>query len=312
MKTEKLLNTKEISYEEWKKSRMKGIGGSDAAAIVGLNRYKSPLRVYLEKIGEAPEVEDNERMYWGRILENLVAKEFEKRTGKKVRRVNAILQHPEYDFMIANIDRRVVGENAILECKTTSQWNEKEWKDDEVPQEYIIQVQHYMAVTGTEKAYIAVLIGGNKFLYKEIERDEELIDLLIEKEKEFWKMVEDRTPPVLDGSKDAEEILKYMYPNAIEGTEVVLPDENVEFIERRKELDKQKKELESNIKAIDNRLKQLIGENEKAKCGTYILSYKNIKSSRFDTKKFKKEHDDLYKKYIKETFYRKFEIKEVK
>ncbi|MFX8004365.1 lambda-exonuclease family protein, partial [Acinetobacter baumannii] len=123
--------------------------------------------------------------YFGTMLEDLVAKEFERRSGKKVRRKNAMLKHPEHPFIMANIDRMIVGEKAILECKTTSAYNAKEWESEEIPDSYIIQVQHYLGVLGPEyqKAYFAVLIGGNKFVWKEIERDDELIEIIFEAEK---------------------------------------------------------------------------------------------------------------------------------
>lgn len=303
------VSTVKMSYEEWKAQRRKGIGGSDAAASLGLNRWKSPLRLYMEKIGEIDSEVDTEAAYWGNILEDIVAKEFEKRTGKKVQRVNAILIHPEYQWMIANIDKKVVGENAILECKTTSVWNKDEWKDNEIPQEYIIQLQHYLAVTGYEKAYIAVLIGGNKFIWKELERDDELINMIIDGEKKFWEMVENRTPPELDGSKDANEILEYLYPKADEGSYIELPAYE-SLIDEIQSLNAQIKQLEELKAEKENKLKEAIGEYETAVVGKYKVIWKNITSNRFDSKSFKKEYPDLYKQFLKTSTYRRFSIKE--
>ncbi len=307
---QKLLDTKRISYEEWKKARKNGIGGSDAAAIAGLNRFKSPLAVYLEKIGEVDNNVDNEYVYWGSVLEDLVAKEFEKRTGKKVHKVNAILVHPEYPFMIANIDRKVVGEDAILECKTTSAWNAKEWKDDEVPQEYIIQVQHYMAVTGAKKAYIAALIGGNHFEIKEIERDDELIESLIQIEKDFWHLVETKTPPDIDGSKASSEILNILYPAPTTDEILSLGGDVEKLIEERNALVDQIKQLDEMKTEKENKIKALLGEHETARTNKYFISWKAITSKRFDSKSFKKDYKDLYDKYTKESSYRRLTIKE--
>jgi putative phage-type endonuclease len=303
------ISTTKMTYEEWKAQRRKGIGGSDAAAALGLNRWKSPLRLYLEKIGEIESNVDTEAAYWGNILEDIVAKEFEKRTGKKTQRVNAILIHPDHEWMIANIDRKIVGENAILECKTTSQWNEKEWKDDEIPQEYIIQLQHYLAVTGYEKAYIAVLIGGNKFIWKELARDDELINMIIEGEKKFWELVENRTPPELDGSKNASEILEYLYPAAKEGSRIELPAYE-QLVEEIQSLKNQIKQLEELKNEKENKLKEAIGEFETAIVGRFKVTWKNVTTNRFDSTTFKKEHPDLYKKFLKSSVYRKFTIKE--
>lgn len=303
------MPTKEMTYEEWKQQRRNGIGGSDAAAAIGLNRWKSRLKLYLEKIGELEDNVDSEATYWGRILEDVVAEEFTRRTGKAVRRVNAILIHPEFEWMIANIDRKVVGENAILEVKTTAAWNNKEWEQDEIPQEYIIQAQHYMAVTGADLTYFAVLVGGQKLLIKKLVRDDELIEMIIREEQKFWQMVENRTPPELDGSVDAKEILSYMYPTAIEGSVIELPTYE-STVEEILALGKQIKELEQMKEEKENKLKAEMAEHEIAYVGKYKVSWKNISQSRLDTKLLEHEQPEIYKKYLKENNFRRFSIKE--
>ena len=149
-----LAKTLDMPREEWLELRKKGIGGSDSAAIVGLDRYRSPFDVYADKLGLKPEIPDNEAMRQGRDLEQYVAERFMEATGKKVRRRNAMLQHPEYPFMIADIDRWVVGENAGLECKTTSALNRAKFNQGEYPPSYYVQCVHYMAVTGAERWYL--------------------------------------------------------------------------------------------------------------------------------------------------------------
>ena len=219
--------TQDISREEWLKLRKKGIGGSDAAAVAGLNKWKSPIQVYMEKLDEAPEVVRNEEsMYWGNVMEDIVAHEFSRRTGLKVRRRNAILKHPKHEFMLANVDRLIVGRKEGLECKTASEYAKEEWKDDEIPVAYLLQCQHYMAVTGYDAWWIAVLIGGNKFVYKRIERDDELINYLIEIEKNFWEShVLKGIPPEIDGTEASQQFLNSLYPESIPESEVELPSE---------------------------------------------------------------------------------------
>ncbi len=306
---EKIIDTKSISYNEWKAARKKGIGGSDAAAIAGLNRFKSPLAVYLDKIGEVDIPVDNEFVYWGNVLEEIVAHEFERRTGKHVHKVNAILAHSDYPFMIANVDRKVSGEDAILECKTTSAWNAKEWKDDEIPQECIIQVHHYMAVTNTSHAYLAVLIGGNKFIIKNIERDGALIKNLIKIEKEFWNLVESKTPPDIDGTRSSTEILNILYRETVQN-ELSLPQAVNGMIEERNTLTSQIKQLAEMKAEKENKIKLMMKENETARTDKYFISWKSVKSNRFDSKRFKNDHSDLYTKYLKESFTRRLAIKE--
>lgn len=312
MKVQASIKTLEMTYEEWKAARMKGIGGSDAAAAIGVSRWKSPLQLYLEKSGEIEQPEAGEAAYWGNVLEAVVADEFTKRTGKKVQRVNRILIHPEHEHMIANIDRRVVGENAILECKTTGAWNAKEWEGDDIPPEYVIQVMHYLAVTGAEKAYFAVLIGGNRFAWKEIARDEELIAMMVERERAFWDCVETETPPPLSESK-AElhgDIMNRLYPSANEGQSIELPPTYSDVIEQLVDVKTRIKELEVSQDYLENQVKEIMKEAERARVGRFSISWKNVTTKRFDTKLFEKTNPDLYSQYVKESQSRRFTVKE--
>jgi len=300
-----------MTYEEWKAARMKGIGGSDAAAAIGVSRWKSPLQLYLEKSGEIEQPEVGEAAYWGNVLEAVVADEFTKRTGKKVQRVNRILIHPEYQYMIANIDRRVVGENAVLECKTTGAWNGKEWEGDEIPSEYIIQVMHYLAVTGAEKAYVAVLIGGNRFAWKEIARDEELIAMMTNAEMGFWNYVVSQTPPPLSESKAelTAGIMDRLYPESSGGM-IDLPPTYTGILEQLIEVKSRIKELEISEDYLASQVKEYMKDSERARVGRFNVSWKNVTTKRFDTKLFEKTNPDLYSQYVKESQSRRFTVKE--
>lgn len=296
---------------EWLKERQKGIGGSDVGAILGVNKYKTPFQIYLEKTQEIKEVqESSEAAYWGTELEDMVARDFAKRTGKKVRRDTKHFASEKYPFMVANIDRRVVGEKAILECKTVNQFGAKEWEGEEIPASYLVQVQHYIYVTGAEKAYIACLIGGQKFIWKEIKRDDELIEMIINAEKDFWKLVEEKTPPALDGSSAAEKYLKERFKDVQEGTKVALDSEHKEMIEEYLNLKEQIKELEQETKALENSLKLKIGDNEAGYIDNFLVNWRGYSRTSIDSKKLKEEQPEIYDKYLKKSKYRKFEIKE--
>lgn len=296
---------------EWLKERQKGIGGSDVGAILGVNKYKTPFQIYLEKTQEIKEVqESSEAAYWGTELEDMVAREFAKRTGKKVRRDTKHFASEKYPFMVANIDRRVVGEKAILECKTVNQFGAKEWEGEEIPASYLVQVQHYIYVTGAEKAYIACLIGGQKFIWKEIKRDDELIEMIINAEKDFWKLVEEKTPPALDGSSAAEKYLKERFKDVQEGTKVALDSEHKEMIEEYLNLKEQIRELEQETKALENSLKLKIGDNEAGYIDNFLVNWRGYSRTSIDSKKLKEEQPEIYDKYLKKSKYRKFEIKE--
>jgi putative phage-type endonuclease len=189
-------------------NRSSGLGGSDAAAAVNLSRWKSPLRLWQEKVGEvAPDdLSDNEAVHFGNVLEDVVADEFSRRRGLKLQRDRRTLRHPDHEFMLAHIDRRVVGAREGLECKTASLRMVKEWGEedtDAVPIEYLAQSAHYMAVTGFDAWHVAVLIAGNDFRMYRIERDPELIESLIAREREFWSHVQTRTPPEPTTIEDA-------------------------------------------------------------------------------------------------------------
>lgn len=298
---------------EWLKERQKGIGGSDVGAILGVNKWKSPFQVYIEKTEPiVEENEQNETAYWGNELEDMVAREFAKRTGKKVRRDTKHLVHKEYPFMVANIDRRIVGENAILECKTTSAYNSKEWENGEVPASYLLQCQHYMAVTGTDKCYIACLIGGQRFVYYELIKDNELITFIIEQEREFWTRVENKTPPTLDGSSAAEKYLNEKFINSDPTSEVLLTSDYEEKIKELQELKLTAKELDLKIKGIENNIKLELGEAERGILQGYTVNWKAIKSNRVDSKALKEKYPYIYKEVCKESISRRFEIKEDK
>ena len=217
----RLVSTKGMNREQWLKVRKQGIGASDAAAAVGLNPYQSPLELWMIKTGRdgllpAPDPDDiHTPLYWGNLLEPKVAEAYAKATGNKVRRVNAVLQHPDADkpWMLANLDYSVVGnpEVQILECKTTGFNGARLW-DDGVPEYIQCQVQHQLAVTGKQAADVAVLICGQELQVHRIERDDTVIKQLIELERAFWHRVETDTPPDADGSDSADQALRALYP----------------------------------------------------------------------------------------------------
>lgn len=315
MQAEVFASTADMSRDEWLLERRKGIGGSDASVILGLNKWRTAFELWLDKTGQVPVSESaSEAAYFGRILEDIVAKEFEVRSGKKVRRKRSMLKHPEHDFILANIDRMIVGEKAILECKTTSEYNLKEWENDEIPADYIVQVQHYLGVLGPEykKAYFAVLIGGNKFVWKEIERDDELIEMIFTAEVEFWNTaVLGGVAPALDGSSAAEEYLKKRYAETESNKVIDLTAVNRERIKQYLQLKESIAELQLQAKELENQIKHEMKEAEYGFIGNYQTSWKPVITNRIDTNKLKEQFPDVYEKVTKEVQYRRFGIKEV-
>lgn len=213
----RLVSTKNISREEWLSVRGNGIGSSDAAVAVGISPYKSPLELWLEKTGRqaAPDLASNDAVFWGTTLEHIIANVYAERTGAKVRRINAVLQHPEYLFMLANLDRLVLHPtdgSGILEVKTAGHHSAQFWEDG-VPDSYQCQVLHQLAVTGKQWCDVAVLIGGQDFRIYRVNRDDDKISDLILREEKFWQcVVQDIQPPV-DGSESSGRALSSMYPS---------------------------------------------------------------------------------------------------
>ena len=312
MPAQVIANTLDMSREQWLELRRQGIGGSDAAAIVGLDRYRSAFDVYADKLGLRPEIPDNEAMRQGRDLEQYVAERFMEATGKKVRRRNAMLQHPEYPFMIADIDRWVVGENAGLECKTTSVLNRANFAQGEYPPNYYVQCVHYMAVTGAERWYLAVLVLNKAFHVFTIERDEAEINALIEAEKHFWENhVLKQIPPAPDGTESTSELIKQLFPEAREREEIALYGHE-DKIQQYLELDAQVSELTKQRDALKQELQLAMSDAEIGRAQGYIVEWKNQTRQTLDTQRLKKEQAEIYAKYLKPAqTVRMFKIKEV-
>lgn len=298
----KLIMTVEEMQDrsKWLEMRKAGIGGSEAAAIVGLNPWKSAFQLWMEKTGqvEPEDLSDSEYVYWGNVLEQAVADRFCELTGKKVQR-RGMLQDDEYPYMLASVDRMVVGENAGLECKTTNAFNDKAWADDELPDSYYIQCQWYMMVTGCEKWYIAVLIGGNKFVWKEVPRNASDIEALRKAAVDFWSMVITNTMPPVDGSSDCSSALAEKFKGQ-KDLEIELPIAAKDCIERLRELKETIDSLKEQQKLSENELKVMLGDAEIGIIGDEQITWK-IQSGRttIDSKALKADLPEIYKKYTK-------------
>ena len=309
---EQVVDRRKISYQEWLNYRRSGIGGSDAGAIAGLNPYKSSISVYLDKTGQIEPVEQTDAMYWGTVLEKVVADEFTTRTNLIVRKNNTILRSEEYPFMIANIDRVVAGVQEGLECKTTNVFNKDLWKNGSIPDVYMAQVQHYMAVTGYQAWWVAVLIGGNDFRYKRVERDDEFINLLVQLEQNFWcNHVEPQIMPEVDGSSASNEIINKMFPETTKNSIIKLPDDAKTLIESFLENSALADKYSTLKDECGNKIKLLMEQNEQGIIGNYVVNWKQVKSKKFDTKSFEKENPELHHNYCKESAYRRFTVKSI-
>lgn len=304
----RLVSTKNMPHEEWLRWRKKGLGGSDVGAICGLNPYRTAMQVYYDKTSDEIEDFDNEAMRQGRELEEYVAQRFMDATGKKVRRANYMFVDEQNPFMLADVDRLVVGENAGLECKTCSPYSAEKWKDGKIPLHYLLQCYHYISVCNMECWYIAVLIYGQQFIYHKIERDGEIITNLIDIERNFWEEhIVKNILPTPDGSKLADSVIAEYYQKS-ENKVIALTGFD-EKLQRREELLELMEKMEIEKNQIEQELKLYMGEAEMAQNDKFHISWKPVISNRIDTKLLKTEQPEIYHKYQKKSQSRRFVVK---
>lgn len=302
---------------EQRKERRLGIGGSDIAAIVGINKWLTPLDVYLEKISnEEPYEEERPLMgpnpiEWGNIMEPVIIEYFERAANLRCITGLETYVHPEYPYMRANVDAKVLGEDALLECKTAGQFMAKEWSGlggDNIPEPYLLQCAYYAEVANVSKVYIAVLIGGNDFRIYNYDRNPALGKLILSKVTNFWENhVLKQIPPDAINLEDSVKLWKY---TTGEDAKVMTPD--IELII---------KDLRA-LKAQEKTMKKLYAEKQLQVCnfleadiavndenGQTLLTWKPQVTNRFDSAAFKAEHPEMYNNYIKTTQSRVFKLK---
>lgn len=280
--------------------RATGIGGSECAIVFNLNPYKTRYQLYLEKIGEIapPDLSDNEAVEWGVIHEEAVARKYAQKRDVKVRRNNRTLRHPEYDYMIAHLDREVVGTDIILECKTAGEYMSSQWGDEytsQVPEHYLLQCLHYLCVTGKSECHLAVLIGGNKhriYIIKAEDFADEMA-LIPKVLGKFWDRVQRREPPDLETLDDL--ALRFPTDNggaAQAGPAAVAACEKLASVrERMKALEEEEKELRFVVQeAIGDAAELLQGD-------TRLATFKGQTTRRIDTAALKKGDPDVAAKY---------------
>lgn len=303
----RLVSTRNMPRETWLDVRRQGIGSSDAAAAVGLNPYQSQLELWMHKTGKAkllPAVDPNDEtspMYWGTLLEPIVAAHYTKRTGNRVRRVNAVLGHPHIPWMLANIDREVVGASdvQILECKTAGINGAKLWRDG-VPEYVQLQVMHQLAVTGKQAADVAVLIGGQELQVHRIERDETMIAQLIALEEQFWGWVHRGEEPPADASESADTALRCLYPQD-SGKTVDLSEDIMasHAFNQLVEIRQWMSDWEAQEALLKHQIQQRMGHASRASFSSGSISWKRSKDGQsFDATRFQQDHPHLAASYM--------------
>lgn len=309
--------TAAIDRDKWLAERRKGLGGSDIAAMLGLSKYKTPYQLWLDKTGRETQDAQNEAAYWGNTLEEVIAKEYAKRNGVKIQRVNQVLVGDQ-PYMLGNIDRAVVNPaisgnvrykegfglttDRILEVKTSSGWLEKLWGDDDeaIPDYYLSQTQWYMGNLGEHihTCDLAVLIGGQKYRQYRIGRDDELIAILKDEAVKFWnEYVLADTPPDPTTIGDC----LHRWSTHTDGKVIDADPDLLALIIEYREM---KQAMKSGETEIDRLYLEIIKKIEDAECvvmdaGKKLMSFKGQANNRFDTTAFRAAHPDLAEQFTK-------------
>lgn len=308
----KIADTKNMTHEEWLKLRKSSIGGSDSAACVNMNPYSSLISLYAEKKDMSKEKETSEAMRLGTDLEGYVAERFCEKTGKKVRNDFFMYADDEYDFLTANVDRRIIGENAGLECKTMGSFHGYNLEAGEVPSHYYCQVQHYMMVMGFDRMYMAILVLQKGLYDFTIERDDDFIKSLRAAEIDFWTNYVMRNKiPAPDGSEASLDTLKELYPVARPDSEITIfgLDQYITDYRSFKALEKEYKEKADTLKA---RIAAQLGSNEVGIGENYSCSYKNQSKPNIKPEKLKALYPKVYQEVVEMSNYRVLRTKQLK
>ncbi len=258
---------------EWLEQRRQGIGASDAAVILGLTKWKSPMGLYAEKTGLVPmSQEESDILEWGQRLEPVIALKYADETGRVIRDPGnfTIQKSTDVDFQLATLDRVVTGFTVasdvvkdgpgVLELKNVIEFKREDWQD-EPPLLYQVQVQHQLAVTGFAWGSIAAIIGGRSFVWQDIPRNERFISLLLQREEEFWRRVVDQRPPAPDDSEATADVIKALYPREQDGQVIAAPAELMPWADQLAAAKLEIKALEVKEREAENHIKAFIGEH---------------------------------------------------
>ena len=306
----KIVNVKDIDRSTWLEYRRAGIGGSDAAVIVGLNPFKSLSELYADKKGLLPDKDDTEKMRIGRDLEEYVSKRFCEATGKKVRRNNFMCSKTGFPFLTANVDREIIGENAGLECKTTSNFSKNDFENGNIPLYYYCQCVHYMNVMEYDRMYLAVLVLGVGFYYYTIERNQNEIDALQTAEIAFWNdHIVPGIPPDGDGSESAEMATSVIFRKSDPEKEISIFDCE-KYVHEYLELQTKIKELEKAANICKERIQSVLADATVGKTDRFTVTWRSCDTSRVDSKMLREKYPEIYAECLKTSSSRRFNVKE--
>lgn len=315
----------EDDEDAWLKARTRGIGGSDIGAICGVSPFTSARQIYLNKTGQftesmKPGAAAQERMHFGHLLEPIVADEFARRelvgeySNLKLITVGATLQHKDYPWALANIDRLIINEAGepwgILECKTTSEYMNEEWESGEILQSYIYQLNWYLWILGLERGCFACLVGGNKFYTYTVFRNDDLIyNTLLPAAEKFWNenVLALKEPEMQSTDTD---FANQTYSDVVKNSELVMEDDTSnDLAETVFNCKAQIKELTKIMEEAQNKLKDRLKENEIGYTKDYTIKWSPRSQKRVDSDRLKKEYPEVYQDVLKTISFRAMSVK---
>ena len=309
------------THEQFIAERMTGIGGTDISCLFDKNPYKTAYDVFFEKTGQlVPEdISNQEKIRFGNYNEAYIVMRFEEETKLKVTKPEDTKKHPDYPFMIGNLDGEGVdseGKRFVLECKTTGEYNADEWAGDKIPDYYRLQVLHYLVVTGYDYGYIAYMISNRKFDFKRVDISDRESQIIIDKCKEFWGYVESKQFPLPNPElESASSILDIMFPVSLDDEILDCTNNSLlnDDILALKDIKAKIKALEKEKEVYENKLKLVIQDHSGLRCADGSVSYKSVTSTKFDTTAFKenepKVYEELFARFKTSTTSRRFLIK---
>ena len=319
-----ITKIKTNSHEEWLEERKKSLGGSDVGAVLGMNEYSSPYKVWADKTGKLPPFEGNEWTRLGNDLEGYVAERFMDASGLKVVNDSATWRNDKYPHLHANLDRRVVGMKAGVECKLTSELNAKKYKNGEFPDRFYAQCVEYLCVTEFERWYLAVLIYGKGIKIYQMTRipddvvpewceasvyvDDGEIEAMAKATADFWNnYVLTDTPPMADGSKSTSETLRQIYPESNGDTVSLMAFE--EDLKQYKHLASLEEDYKKMKEECANKIKAYMQDASIGESGNFKVSYSSYVKNTFDHKAFAKDNPGIdLSGYYKSSVVRPFKV----
>lgn len=307
----RLMTREEIRRNRvrWLRARQGGLGGSDAAAVLGLSPWASPLSVYAEKIRtEVVDRQPSTYQQWGIRAEDMIARGMAKDKGVKLAPSPGLLAHPDRRWQMVTPDRLTVDKRGgtpygVLEVKNVSGWKRDDWPADEPPVHVVVQVQHGLDVLGYDVGFVAALLGGNNPRWYRVERDDDLIRDMRAAEARFWRNhVTARVPPEpLTYGHDADlDALAELYPGDPE-VEIAMTAAMQGLWAARLDTGADKATAEAELKAIDAHLLSLVRDARvvRQSNGTVAFTVVRRKVARFDESTHKTAEPACHAKYTR-------------